>query len=175
MLEDLVSVLRRPRFVVVVGGEGISMVGDAAFAIALAWLVIQRTGSVTTLAGVLLLQAAPRSLLLLLGGAVVDRYSPRLVMLACHVVRALAMATLAAAAVVSDPPLWQFYCLALVMGVASAFFLPAGRRSSPPSSTRTTWIGPTPSRACSSSPPSSSAQCSVGSLSRARVPRRRSG
>ncbi len=125
MRDELVSVLRRPRFVLVVGGEGVSMVGDAAFDIALAWLVIQRTGSVATLAGVLLLQAAPRSLLLLLGGAVVDRCSPRLVMLVCHSVRAVAMATVAVAAAVGAPPLWQFYCLALVMGVASAFFLPA--------------------------------------------------
>ena len=101
------------------------MVGDAAFAIALAWLVIDRTGSVATLAGVLLFQAAPRSLLLLLGGAVVDRYSPRAVMLACHSVRAVAMSAFAVATAVGTPPLWQFYGLALVMGVASAFFVPA--------------------------------------------------
>ncbi len=101
------------------------MVGDAAFAIALAWLVIGRTGSVATLAGVLLLQAAPRSLLLLFGGAVVDRYSPRLVMLVCHTVRAAALTTVAVAAAVGTQPLWALFCLALVMGVTSAFFLPA--------------------------------------------------
>ena len=101
------------------------MVGDAAFAIALAWLVVDRTGSVATLAGVLLLQAVPRSLLLLFGGAAVDRHSPRLVMLACHSVRAVALATVAVAAAIGTPPLWELSCLALVMGVTSAFFLPA--------------------------------------------------
>ena len=101
------------------------MLGDAAFAIALAWLVLDITGSVTALAGVLLFQAVPRSLLLLLGGALVDRYSPRLIMLICHVARAGAMTVITVIALAVDAHLWQLYGLALIMGVASAFFIPA--------------------------------------------------
>ena len=67
------------------------MLGDAAFEVGLAWAVIQTTGSMTALAGVLLFRAVPRSVLLLLGGAIVDRFSPRLVMLICHVVSAIVM------------------------------------------------------------------------------------
>ena len=121
----LLTIMRTPRFAVVVGGEGLSMLGDAAFDIALAWLVLETTGSLTALAGVLLFRAVPRSLLLLLGGALVDRHSPRLVMLVCHLVRAAAMAVVAVIAFGGGPPLWQLYGLALIMGVASAFFIPA--------------------------------------------------
>lgn len=101
------------------------MIGDAAFEIALAWTVIRSTGSVTALAGVLLFQAIPRGVLLLLGGAIVDRYSPRLVMVITHVVRAVALGATAVVAFVGTPALWQLCALALVMGVAGAFFAPA--------------------------------------------------
>ncbi|MDN5777778.1 MAG: hypothetical protein L0H96_12770 [Humibacillus sp.] len=49
------TVFRRRRFATVVIGEGGSMVGDAAFEVALAWTVLRFTGPVTALAVVLLL------------------------------------------------------------------------------------------------------------------------
>lgn len=119
------AVLRRRRFVTVVSGEGLSMVGDAAFAIALAWTVIRSTGSVAALAGVLLFQAVPRGALLLFGGAVVDRYSPRAVMVVTHVVRAVALSVLSVLAYVGTPAVWQLCAVASVMGTAAAFFAPA--------------------------------------------------
>jgi len=124
-MRGLLPLLRRPRFVVVTVGEGLSMLGDAAFAVGLAWAVIQTTGSFTALAGVLLLQAVPRSLFLLLGGALVDRYSPRPVMLICHGVSAIVMVVAAVASASGELRLWHLYILALVMGVSSAFFIPA--------------------------------------------------
>jgi MFS family permease len=120
-----IALFRRRRFLTVMGGEGLSMVGDAAFDVALAWTVIQATGSVTALAGVLLFQAVPRCVLLLLGGAVVDRYSPRLVMVITHVVRAVALGVTAVIAFLGSPSLWLLCGLALVMGIAGAFFAPA--------------------------------------------------
>lgn len=117
--------LRRRQFMTVMGGEGLSMAGDAAFEIALAWTVLRSTGSVAALAGVLLFRAVPRGVLLLLGGAVVDRYSPRLVMVITHLVRAAALAAVAVVSFFGTPTLWQLSALALVMGVAAAFFAPA--------------------------------------------------
>jgi MFS family permease len=125
MVRELLGVMRRPRFAVVTVGEGLSMLGDAAFEVGLAWAVIQTTGSVTALAGVLLFRAVPRSVLLLLGGAIVDRFSPRLVMLICHVVSAIVMVFAAVASANEQPRLWHLYVVALVMGVSSAFFIPA--------------------------------------------------
>lgn len=91
MRARLLAVMQRPRFAVVATGEGVPMVGDAAFEIGVAWVVIQTTGSLTALAGVLLFRAFPRSVLLLLDGALVDGYSARRVLLSCHVVSAIVM------------------------------------------------------------------------------------
>ena len=118
-------VCRRRPFITVMSGEGLSMIGDAAFEVALAWMVLRSTGSVGALTGVVLFQAVPRGVLLLLGGAVVDRASPRAVMLVAHVVRAAALAVSAVIAFAGTPALWQLCALALVMGVSAAFFVPA--------------------------------------------------
>lgn len=118
------SPLRNRRFLVVVGGEGVSMVGDAAFAIALAWLVLD-TGSIGALSTVMLAQAIPRGVLLLLGGAVTDRLRPRTVMSACHVTRAVVMAALAVAVASGRPDTAFLAAAAAAMGVSGAFFTPA--------------------------------------------------
>lgn len=114
-----------PKFCRVLLGEGLAMAGEAAFGIALAWLVIQETGSIVALAGVLLAQAIPRGTLLLLGGALTDRFSPGRVMLLCHIVRAGAMAVVSVLIFTGAVELWQLYVLAAVTGTASAFFAPA--------------------------------------------------
>ncbi|MET4097439.1 MFS family permease [Arthrobacter sp. UYCu712] len=120
------SLLRHySKFRRVLFGEGLAMAGEAAFGIALAWLIIQETGSIIALAGVLLAQAIPRGTLLLLGGALTDRYSPGRVMFLCHVVRAAAMAMVAFLAFTSAVELWHLYILAAITGTASAFFAPA--------------------------------------------------
>ena len=117
--------LRNGRFLIVVGGEGLSQLGDAAFAVVLAWLVLQELGSVTVLAGFLLAQAVPRGLLLLVGGVLTDRFAPRPVMLVCHTVRAVAMLAFAAVVASGTWQPWQLYLLSVLSGVAGAFFAPA--------------------------------------------------
>lgn len=121
----MLTVLRQRRFRIVLGGEALSMLGDSAFEVALAWLVLQETGSVAALAGVMLAQAVPGGLLLLFGGAVTDRLSPAAVMFASHVVRAVVIAAIAVLASTDDFAMWQLYCLAAVIGAAGAFFGPA--------------------------------------------------
>ncbi|NYI78527.1 MFS transporter [Nocardioides panzhihuensis] len=122
---DRTAALRNRRFLVVIGGEGLSMTGDAAFAISLAWLVLEATGSPAALTGVLLAQTIPRGALLLIGGSVTDRLTPRTVMIACHVLRAAGAAVVCALVVAGTWELWHLYALAVVMGAAGAFFTPA--------------------------------------------------
>ncbi|GAA2275850.1 MFS transporter [Glycomyces scopariae] len=124
-MTDRTAPLRNRRFLTVIGGEGLSMTGDAAFAVSLAWLVLQSTGSAGALTGVLLAQTLPRGALLLIGGSVTDRLSPRTVMIACHLLRAAAAAAVAGLVLAESWELWHLYALAVVMGVAGAFFTPA--------------------------------------------------
>src|SRR5215468_5554311 len=73
-------------------GEGISLLGDQFYLIALPWLVLQLTGSALALGTVLALASIPRALFMLIGGAFVDRYSPRSVMFASNFARLVAVA-----------------------------------------------------------------------------------
>mgnify|MGYP000072391314 CR=1 FL=1 len=58
-------------------GEGISLLGDQFYLIALPWLVLQLTGSALALGGIMAIASIPRAVFMLIGGAFVDRYSPR--------------------------------------------------------------------------------------------------
>ena len=66
-------------------GGILSMLGDQFTLIALPWLVLKLTGDPLSLGLVLALLGAPRAIFILVGGALVDRYSPkRVLMLSKH-------------------------------------------------------------------------------------------
>jgi len=113
------------RFWRVWSGEAVSGIGDAAFTVAFAWLVLSTTGSAGVLAGTLAAAAVTRGGLLLLGGAVVDRASARTALLAAHLVRGVAVGALAIAAA-GTPPVAALAATAVVVGAADAFAAPAG-------------------------------------------------
>jgi predicted MFS family arabinose efflux permease len=115
----------RRRFWWVWSGEALSLFGDLSFEVAFAWLVLSTSGSPGTLGLVLLVGGVPRALLLLAGGAITDRFSPRTVMLVSHLGRAIALAALTALVAADALDVWHLYAIAVVSGVAEAFFWPA--------------------------------------------------
>lgn len=106
-------------------GEGISLVGDQFYLVALPWLVLRLTGSALAIGTVLALVAIPRALFMLPGGALTDRFSPRVVMLGSNLGRLAMVATLAALTLTGVIQLWMIYVFALFFGLADAFFFPA--------------------------------------------------
>jgi MFS family permease len=106
-------------------GSTLSMFGDFFSYIALAWLVLQLTGSSLALGSVLVAQAVPRALLMLVGGAFADKLSPRLTMLGSMGLRAIFVAPLAALVITGHVVMWEVYGIAVVFGVVDAFFMPA--------------------------------------------------
>ena len=62
-------------------GNTLSGCGDQFFLVALPWLILQLTGSGAVLGGIMMVEAIPRAALMLLGGAVTDRVSPRKIMI----------------------------------------------------------------------------------------------
>lgn len=75
-------------------GHGISLLGDQFKFVALSWLVLSLTGRSGALGTVLTLQAIPRSILMLAGGVVTDRFHPRSVMLLSDLFRAFVVGTI---------------------------------------------------------------------------------
>src|SRR5881409_125747 len=103
----------------------LSLVGDFFSYVALAWLVLQLTGSSLALGTVLVVQALPRAVLMVVGGALADRLSSRLTMLASMGLRATFVAPLAVLVLTGRVQMWEVYGIAVVFGVVDAFFMPA--------------------------------------------------
>jgi MFS family permease len=103
----------------------LSLFGDFFSYIAMAWLVLQLTGSSLALGTVLVVQALPRAVLMAVGGALADRLSPRLTMLGSMGLRALFVAPLAALVITGRVQMWEVYGIAVVFGIVDAFFMPA--------------------------------------------------
>ncbi len=121
----LLDVLRNRNFRLLWMGEGISLLGDQFYLIALPWLVLKLTGSPLAIGTVLALAAIPRALFMLVGGALTDRFSPRALMLCSNLGRFTLVASLAALTVTGQVQLWMLYAFALLFGLANAFFFPA--------------------------------------------------
>src|SRR6266508_1984760 len=75
-------------------GEGISLLGDQFYLIALPWLVLQLTGSALALGTILALASILRAVFMLGGGACVYRFAPRSVMMWLNISRFLLIALL---------------------------------------------------------------------------------
>jgi MFS family permease len=108
-------------------GNTISGCGDQFFLVALPWLILQLTGSGAVLGGIMMVEAIPRAALMLIGGAVTDRVSPRKIMILTAAVRTLLVATLAAFIWKHHVEVWQIYVLSFFFGVADAFAAPAAQ------------------------------------------------
>lgn len=122
---SLLRALKNRNFAILWAANTQSRVGDFVYEIALAWWVLQETGSPEIMGLVLVASIAPSVLFLILGGAIVDRF-PRLILmifsdLGCGLV-ALAVAFLGWAGMLE---LWHIFGAALFFGVATAFFEPA--------------------------------------------------
>lgn len=107
-------------------GGALSMVGDQFTLIALPWLVLKLGGTPFSLGLVIALVGVPRALFILVGGALVDRYSPRRVMMLSKQVNALLLAVLAGLTLSGQATLALVYLLALALGLAQAFAIPSG-------------------------------------------------
>ncbi|HEX9012233.1 MAG TPA: MFS transporter, partial [Anaerolineaceae bacterium] len=106
-------------------GQGTSLLGDQFALIAMPWLVLQLTGDPLALGGVLAAAGVPRLVSMLLGGAVVDRFSPRKIMLASDACRIFLFGLLAALTAAGAVQLWMLYAISFLSGTVSGFFIPA--------------------------------------------------
>src|SRR5215207_2141505 len=68
-------------------GEGISLLGDQFYMIALPWLVLSLTGNALAVGTVMAIAGIPRALFMLVGGALTDRFTPRKLMINSNLAR----------------------------------------------------------------------------------------
>lgn len=121
----MLQLLKDRNFLIFWIGEFISVIGDHISMLAFPWLVLQLTGSEMMMGLVFAAQGLPRAILMLMGGAVVDRTSPRKVMLYTNIIRMLLMVTLAYLLFTDNVSIEVVFAIALAFGIADAFFYPA--------------------------------------------------
>lgn len=120
----LKSLTHRP-FALLWSGQTVSRLGDSIFYIALAWLVVEKTGSATVMGTVLIFAFIPMVLFALIGGVAVDRFSPMKVMFASDLLSGAVISLVALLAYANRLELWHIFLAALVFGFVAAFFQPA--------------------------------------------------
>ncbi len=106
-------------------GRCVSLLGDGAFLVALAWQAYTLSDAPTALSLLGIAMTVPLITLLLFGGVVSDRYDRRRVMLIADLLRALALIVLGTLALTGALRLWQMMVIVALYGAAQAFFDPA--------------------------------------------------
>jgi MFS family permease len=121
----LVRVMSLRDFRLLFAGSATSLLGDQFALIATPWLVLQMTGDPLALGIVLALEGIPRAAFMLVGGAITDRLSPRLVMLSADVIRLVLTALMALAVFTDGIQMWMVYAFSLSFGLVAGFAVPA--------------------------------------------------
>lgn len=124
-------VLREPTYRRLWIGRTTSLVGDGITPVALAFGVLDLTGSVTDLGIVLAAHSLVLIALVLVGGVVADRISPRLAMLGADLVRTVSTGLIAALLLAGVAEIWELVLLYSISGAATAFFNPASDAITP--------------------------------------------
>jgi MFS family permease len=123
---SLLSVLSLRDFRLLFAGVSTSLLGDQFILIATPWLVLQLTGDPLALGIVLALEGIPRALFMLFGGAITDRFSPRIIMLASDIVRCVLAVLMAVVVFTGTVQMWMVYAFSLGFGLVAGFAVPAG-------------------------------------------------
>lgn len=120
------ELFRNANFRWLIGGGSLSMLGDQFTLLALPWLVMGLSRDPLVLGSVLALGSLPRALFILIGGALVDRHSPKAVLMLTKWINVVLLGLLAVLTATGSITLWGVYALTLAIGLATAFSYPAG-------------------------------------------------
>ncbi|MEW6027995.1 MAG: MFS transporter [Chloroflexota bacterium] len=118
------SLTHRP-FALLWAGQTTSRLGDSLHRIALAWWVLEKTGSATAMGTVLVLSQIPLLIFLLIGGIVVDRFPRLRIMFASDVLSGMVVTFITVFAWLDLLEIWHIYVASLIFGFVEAFFFPA--------------------------------------------------
>ena len=106
-------------------GRTTTFVGNAFATVALAFAVLELTGSKADLGFVLAARSLPQVLFLLVGGIWADRLPRHRVMVASNLASGASQGAIAVLLLTGQAEVWHLMALAAVNGLVSAFFFPA--------------------------------------------------
>jgi DHA3 family tetracycline resistance protein-like MFS transporter len=122
---NLFHALSYRSFALLWSGQALARCGDSLYRVALAWWVLEKTGSATAMSLVFIFSSIPMLLFLLVGGVAVDRFARPRVMFACDAARGILATAVALLAYLDQLQLGHIYLASAAFGLISAFFRPA--------------------------------------------------
>ena len=125
LIAGRLGVLEEREFSILWLGQATSALGSSLVPVALAFAVIDLTGSASALGLVLSAAFVSRVVLLLVGGVVADRLPRQSVMLGADLLRAVSQGLAAALLITGHARLWELVVLIALFGAGDAFFAPA--------------------------------------------------
>jgi MFS family permease len=117
--------LRQRDFRLLWTGMTVSLLGDGVFIVAVAWQAYALADRPSALAAIGISTSLPQVLMLLVGGAVADRFPRRRLLLWADAGRAAVMGVLAVLAMTGAIELWELVVAGALIGTAAAFAAPA--------------------------------------------------
>jgi MFS family permease len=124
-MRERFGALRERPFRLLFLGQAVSLLGDGMVGVALAFAVLDLTGSATDLGIVLASRTVPLVAFVLVGGVWADRLPRRALMVTTDLIRLAAHGLMAALLIAGQAEVWMIAVLAGIAGAASAFFNPA--------------------------------------------------
>jgi MFS family permease len=107
-----------------ISGQAVSNFGDGVAVVALTLLVLDTTHSVTALGWFAAARMTPQVIFLLVGGAIVDRFSRRLLLILSDVVRAVLTGAIVILLLTHSLHYWELIVFAVFFGSFDALFYP---------------------------------------------------
>jgi MFS family permease len=122
---DSFDALREREFRLLFSAHAISVLGDWLVPVAIAFAVLDLTGSASDLGFVIAARLVPMVVFMLAGGVWADRIPRQVLMIVSSLVSLVSEAALGLLLVTGSVRLWEIVVLQAVRGTASAFFRPA--------------------------------------------------
>ena len=122
---NVFNALKHRPFALLWAGQTTSRLGDSLHRIALAWWVLEKTGSATAMGTVLIFSQIPMLIFLLIGGVVVDRFPRLRIMFLSDILSGIVVVFIAVFSWLDLLEIWHIYFASLIFGFVEAFFFPA--------------------------------------------------
>jgi len=112
-------------------GQLVSLIGDAVYAIALGFWVLQKTGSTAIMGTLMAASTLPRIIISPFAGVLVDRSDRKWLLVLMDAIRGIFIVLIAIAAFANFLEVWTVFVAGIIIGLGAAFFNPAVSSSIP--------------------------------------------
>ncbi|WP_053958761.1 MFS transporter [Sulfobacillus thermosulfidooxidans] len=118
------SVLFFRSFVSLWIGSFFASLADSAYYVVLAWFVLQLSHSAADLGTTLLLASLPRLVFMAVGGVIIDRFNPKIILMVSLLLRAGILLVVSQLPIDTSSSIVPLYMIAFLFGVIDAFYWP---------------------------------------------------